>query len=178
MSAKTLCIVVCGAGPADRVGRLVELAQHEEWTVRLVATPNGVKFIDTDALAAQSGAAVRTGYRAADDSSPRSSAASALVVAPATYNTINKLAVGANDSYALNVVSEAIGRGRPVVIMPFVNTALAARLPFRAAIRSLREEGVRVVFGPDQWEPHEPGAGAARLDSFPWHLALELISEI
>src|SRR4051794_6209188 len=136
MSDRTLCVVVCGAGPAGQVGRLVGLAQIEGWTVRLVATPTATGFIDADALTAQSGASVRSDYRAADESGPRSSAADAVVVAPATYNTINKLATGVNDTYALNVVSEAIGRGRPVVIMPFVNAALAARRPFLAAVDS------------------------------------------
>ncbi|GLZ00756.1 flavoprotein [Actinoplanes sp. NBRC 103695] len=175
MNERILCIVVCGAGPADRVGRLVELAQHDGWTVRLVATPTGAGFVDVDALAAQSGAAVRSGYRAAGESGPRSSTADAVIVAPATYNTINKLAFGINDTYALNVVAEAIGRGRPVVVIPFVNTALATRHPFRNAVRALREEGVRIVFGPGQWEPHEPGTGDERIDSFPWHLALKQI---
>jgi flavoprotein len=46
-------------------------------------------------------------------------------VAPVTDNTVNKLALGIADTYALTVLVEAIGRGVSVVIVPFVNTALA-----------------------------------------------------
>jgi hypothetical protein len=177
MNGRTLCIVVCAAGPAAQVGRLVELARIDGWGVWIVATPAAIGFIDVVALADQSGAAVRSEYRAPGEPGPRSSEADAVMVAPATYNTINKLATGVNDNYALNVVAEAIGRGRTVVIMPFVNAALADRRPFRAAVDSLRSEGVSVVLGPGQWEPHRPGEGDTRLDGFPWQLGLAAVSD-
>jgi phosphopantothenoylcysteine synthetase/decarboxylase len=178
VSQRTLCVVICGAGPADRVGRLVDLAQREGWTVRLVATPAGAKLIDSDALSAQCGTPVRSDYRVGSEPGPRASSADAIIVAPATFNSINKLAVGINDTYALNIVAEAIGRGGRVIIMPFVNSALAARKPFLAAVNSLRDEGVRVVLGPDQWMPHAPSKGGGRLDKFPWHIALNILAEM
>jgi phosphopantothenoylcysteine synthetase/decarboxylase len=178
MTPRSLCIVVCAAGPAAHVGRLVKQARREGWTVRLVATPSAISFINTEDLAAISGSPVRHDYRAAGESGPRASTADAIIVAPATYNSINKLASGVNDTYALNVVAEAIGRGRPVAILPFVNSALAARRPFVASVQGLRSEGVHVVLGPDEWMPHEPGDGDAKIDSFPWHLALAAVSAI
>ncbi|WP_390624231.1 flavoprotein [Fodinicola feengrottensis] len=96
----------------------------------------------------------------------------AIIVAPASYNTINKLAHGTADTYALDLLSENLGRGTLIVILPFVNSALAARRPFRRALQELRAEGVRILFGPGDWEPHSPGSGSARFDSFPWSLAL------
>jgi len=178
MSERTLCIVICGAGPAGRVGRLVDLAQGEGWVVRLVATPAATQLINSDALYAQCGTPVRSDYRAGNETGPRSSASDAIIVAPATFNSINKLAIGINDTYALNVVAEAIGRGRPVVVMPFVNTALAARKPFISAVESLRDEGVRVALGPGEWMPHPPSEGGGSLEIFPWHLALSVLSEM
>jgi phosphopantothenoylcysteine synthetase/decarboxylase len=172
---RTLCIVVCGAGPASRVHVLVDHAQLDGWTVRIVATPTAVTFLDAEALAEQSGSPVRSDYRTDGEPGARSSAADAVIVAPGTYNSINKLAAGINDTYALNVVAEAIGRGTPVAILPFVNAALAVRRPFQQAVESLRQEGVRVLLGPDQWQPHPPGRGDERLDDFPWHLALAAI---
>jgi hypothetical protein len=132
-------------------------------------------FLDAQALAEQCGSPVRSDYRTDGDPGPRSSATDAVIVAPGTYNSINKLAAGINDTYALNVVAEAIGRGTPVAILPFVNAALAARRPFQQAVESLRTEGVRVLLGPDQWQPHPPGRGDERLDDFPWHLTLAAI---
>ena len=108
---------------------------------------------------------------------PRSSDAQALIIAPATYNTINKLAVGINDTYALNVAAEAVGRGVPTAILPFVNTALAGRLPFVRAVESLRHEGVEVLIGDGKWEPHPPGSGDDMIASFPWAKALKAVSQ-
>ncbi len=178
MTSRTVCIVVCAAGPASQVGRLVQQSHRKGWTVRVVATPAATGFIDREALATISGAPVRHDYLQPGEPGPRSSTADAIIVAPATYNMINKLATGVNDTYALNVVAEAIGRGRPVAILPFVNTALASRRPFVAAVESLRTEGVHVVLGPDEWMPHEPGGGDSTIDSFPWHLALSAVTAI
>jgi hypothetical protein len=98
-----------------------------------------------------------------------------LIVAPATFNTVNKLALGIADTYALSSVAEVIGRGVPTVVVPFVNAALASRAPFRRSVEMLRMEGVRVVLGPeDDWQPHPTGAGAGQRDRFPWEYALQV----
>jgi phosphopantothenoylcysteine synthetase/decarboxylase len=144
--------------------------------VRVVATPAALGFLDTDALATQTGAPVRSDYRAPGERGQRSSSADAIVVAPGTYNSINKLAAGINDTYALNVVAEAIGRRTPVAILPFVNAALAARTPFQRAVESLRTEGVRLLFGPGEWVPHPPGHGGQHLATYPWRRALDAVA--
>ena len=43
---RVLYMIVCGAGPAGEVGRLVELAQDRGWTVQIIATPSALAFID------------------------------------------------------------------------------------------------------------------------------------
>jgi len=172
-----LAVVVCGAGPASHVTVLVDLAQRDGWSVQLVATPIGMTFLDVPSLTAQTGAPVRDGYRESGQHGPRASAADALIVAPATFNTINKVAAGINDNYALNVIAEAIGRRTPVVILPFVNTALAARAPFVSALATLRAEGVRVIQGSNEWEPHPPGTGNDQLATYPWHRSLAAANE-
>lgn len=107
---------------------------------------------------------------------PKPPRADAIIVAPATYNTINKFAQGIADTYALGLLAEAPGLGIPVVVLPFVNTALAARAPFRQAVEGLRVEGVIVLLGPGLFEPHAPSTGADSIDSYPWPLALEGIN--
>ncbi|SDL35393.1 Flavoprotein [Nonomuraea maritima] len=168
---EVLYIIVCAAGPAPDVGRLVTLAQDAGWTVQIIATPSALDFIDIAELEKQTGRPVRSQYRKPHE--PRSPRADAIIVAPATYNTINKFAQGITDTYALGVLSEAPGLGIPVVILPFVNTALAARAPFQRSIDQLRAEGVRVLLGPGQFEPHPPSSGAERIENYPWSLTLE-----
>jgi phosphopantothenoylcysteine synthetase/decarboxylase len=171
-----LVVVVCSAGPAGAVGELVRLAQARGWRVGMVATPPAVAFLDVPALEALTGSPVRSQYRMPDEARSGSlPAASAMVVAPGTFNTICKLALGICDTYALGTLAEGIGRGLPVAVLPFVNSALASRKPFRSALASLREEGVRVLLGPGEWEPHPPGTGSERIASFPWAAVLDAV---
>ncbi|MDX6394695.1 MAG: hypothetical protein QOJ73_5758 [Streptosporangiaceae bacterium] len=61
----------------------------------------------------------------------------------------------------------------PIVVLPFVNSALAARTPFRRSVEELRREGVRILLGPGGVEPHEPHTGGDLIDAYPRHLALD-----
>ncbi|MDA0632406.1 flavoprotein [Nonomuraea sp. MCN248] len=169
-TGKVLYIIVCAAGPAGDVGKLVTMAQDDGWTVQIVATPNALDFIDVPALEKQTGRPVRSQYRKPGD--PKPPRADAIIVAPATYNTINKFAQGIADTYALGLLAEAPGLGIPMVILPFVNSALAAREPFQRSVETLRVEGVRVLLGPGHFQPHPASMGGDRIDSYPWHLTL------
>ncbi|HTQ90091.1 MAG TPA: flavoprotein [Streptosporangiaceae bacterium] len=104
---------------------------------------------------------------------PRSQVPDAIVVAPANYNTINKWAQDISDTYALGVLAEATGLGVPIVVLPFVNTALASRAPFRRSVDSLRAEGVKILLGPGGFQPHPPRTGGNLIDTYPWHLGLD-----
>jgi Flavoprotein len=102
---------------------------------------------------------VRSQY--AKPGTPRSFIPDAILVAPATYNPINKWAHGISDTYALGVLAETTGLAVPTVVLPFVNTALAARAPFRCSVESLRAEGIPILLGPGGFQPHPPAPAAA-----------------
>ena len=170
-SQRVLSIIVCGAGPAAAVGTLIKLARGRNWAVQVIATPAALDFIDADAVEALTGNPVRSQYRTPGSS--RSAISDAIIVAPATYNTINKWAQGISDTYALGVLAESIGLGVPIAVLPFVNAALASREPFRRSVEALRSEGVSVLLGPGGIQPHPPHTGGSLIDTYPWHLALD-----
>ncbi|GAA3419291.1 flavoprotein [Streptosporangium vulgare] len=173
-SGRLLHVIVCAAGAAPDVGRLVALAQAEGWIVQVVATPSALDFVDVPALERQTGRPVRSRYRTSDE--PKPPRADAIIVAPATYNTVNKFAQGITDTYALGLLAEAPGLGIPVVVLPFVNDALATRAPFRRSVESLRAEGVRVLLGPGPSGPGPAAAEDGNRENVPWALALKEIS--
>jgi hypothetical protein len=173
---RVLYVIVCSAGPADQAGHLVQLAQDQGWTVQIIATPPALPFIDVAKLEAQTGRPVRSQYRSPGE--PRSPKADAIIVAPATYNTINKWANGISDNYALGILAEAPSLGIPVVVLPFVNSALAGRQPFKDSITKLRAEGIHILLGPGQFEPHPPGTGGEHIDTYPWALALTELHQL
>ncbi|HEU0086745.1 MAG TPA: flavoprotein [Pseudonocardiaceae bacterium] len=174
MSERVLYLVVCGAGPASRIQEMVRLAQAEGWSVHCLATPAAVQhFLDVAAVTELTGHPVRTTYHSPDGASlPR---ADAIIVAPATYNTINKWAAGIADNYVLTQLAELTGLGLRIVVLPFVNQALAANRVFGNSIDQLSQAGVRVLFGPGEFEPHPPRTGGTVLDSYPWARALAAI---
>lgn len=98
-----------------------------------------------------------------------------MIVAPATYNTINKWAAGIADTYVLTQLAELTGLGVPIVVLPFVNTALAANRVFQRSVEELRHAGVTVLLGEGGFVPHPPRTGGSRLDAYPWQLALETV---
>jgi flavoprotein len=147
------------------------LATERGWHVQVIVTPAALEFFDTAAIEAQTGNPVRSQYR--KPGSPRSEIPDAIIVAPATYNTINKWAHGISDTYALGVLAETTALDVPIVVLPFVNSALASRQPFQRSVDALRSEGVRVLLGPGGIQPHPPRSGGDLIAGYPWHLVLD-----
>jgi phosphopantothenoylcysteine synthetase/decarboxylase len=176
-SNSVLYAIVCGSPPARDVDILVDLAQRDGWDVCVVSTPDGLKFIDIPRLAAQTGHPVRHHYKYPGDPDVLP-AADAMVVAPATVNTINKWAAGIADNLALGMIVEALGRRLPLAAMPFTNSAMAAHPAFIENVAKLRAWGVQVLFGDDLLELHAPGTGEAVVDMFPWDRVLKSINEL
>ena len=168
---RVLSVIVCGAGPAAAIGTFVRLAQERGWTVQVIATPAALEFFDQAAIENAIGSPVRSQY--SKPGAPRSQIPDAIIVAPATYNTINKWALGISDTYALGVLAEITGLDVPIVVLPFVNSALASRPPFQRSVEALRGEGIQILLGPGGFEPHPPRTGGDRIASYPWHLALD-----
>ena len=139
-----------------------------------MATPAAVEhFLDLDEVEHLTGHPVRTGYQREGQSAlPK---ADAVVVAPATYNTVNKWAAGVADTYVLTQLAELTGLGVPIAVLPFVNTALAASAVLRRSIDALRSSGVKVLFGEGGCWPHPPRTGGSALADYPWHLALDAV---
>jgi phosphopantothenoylcysteine decarboxylase len=175
VSGQVLYAVACGSPPAREIGTLVRLAQAEAWDVCVVTTPDGRKFVDVPALAALTGHPVRSLYKNPGDPDVLPDA-SAMVVAPATVNTMVKWSLGIADTLALGLLVEGLGKGLPMVALPFTNAAMARHPGFAEAVTRLRGWGVDVLYGDDVIELHPPGTGEARAGEFPWRLALDALT--
>jgi hypothetical protein len=157
---RVLTLVACGASPAAAITTCVNLAQDRAWTVQVTATPAALHFFGAAAVADQAGSPIRSQY--ARPGAPRSLIPDAILVAPATYNTICKWAQGISDTYALGVLAETTGLGVPTVVLPIVDTALAGRAPFRRSVESRRRrrhDSPRPRRHPAPPAPHRRGPG-------------------
>jgi phosphopantothenoylcysteine synthetase/decarboxylase len=142
-TGKVLYLIVCGAPPAADTPLLVKQHQDQGWDVCVIATPHGARWLDIDQLEALTGHEVRTDFRQPDEPEfqPRGDA---VLLAPATFNTINKWALGINDTLALGLLNEAIGRQVPVTVRPVVNSALAAHPAYQRALQQLSDLRVSI----------------------------------
>lgn len=172
-----LYLVACGGRPAGFLGPFINDVHDVGWQVCVIATPSALKFMDTAQLAKLTGHPVRYDYKQPDqpDVLPPPDAA---VVAPATFNTINKWAYGSSDTLALGTLNEAIGLGIPVVAVPTPSTALAKHPAFTESVARLRSWGVTVLFDPDRYPLPKPNMGPPAADLFPWHALREEVAAI
>ncbi len=161
-----LYVVACGGRPAADLPDFVAAAHEDGWVVCVVATPDGLKFLDAPALEALTGFPVRSRYKQPDEPDVLPPA-DAYVVAPATFNTVNKLAAGISDTLALGLLNEGIGLGRPVIAVPTPNVGLSNHPAFKASVRTLREWGVTVLFDPASVPPLD-GDITTPPPPFPW----------
>jgi phosphopantothenoylcysteine decarboxylase/phosphopantothenate--cysteine ligase len=68
-----------------------------------------------------------------------------LLVAPATANTIGKMAHGIDDTVVTTVATTAIGAGLPVLVAPGMHAVMARHPAFLENLEKLRSMGVEVV---------------------------------
>jgi hypothetical protein len=159
-----LYVVACGAYPAGQLPDFVRDAQAQGWDVCVIATPDGAKFIDAGNVSGLTGHPVRTRYKRPDEPDLLPSP-DAVVVAPATFNTVNKWAQGISDTLALGLLNEAVGLGLPMIVAPWPNAALATHPVFIRSVTTLREWGVTLLLDLNRLPPAPAQRRAGPADS-------------
>ncbi|MBS2546939.1 flavoprotein [Catenulispora sp. NL8] len=160
-----LYAIGCGGYPSEFMPELVRHAQGEGWDVCVIGTRMGMRFLDTELLRELTGYPVRDDYKNPNEPDVLPDA-DAFVVAPATFNTVNKVAGGISDNLALGLVNEAIGMGKPVILAPWPNQELVKHPAFPRSVELLAEAGVRFVL--DRAALPLPASGRPGAATFPW----------
>jgi phosphopantothenoylcysteine decarboxylase/phosphopantothenate--cysteine ligase len=155
---------VSGGIAAYKALEFVRLATGAGHAVRVVQTPNSLQFVGRESFAALSGAPVlvdefeRDPARGAFPDQPQPDHdplshlelvrnADLLLVAPASANTIAKLAHGHADNL---LTSAALAATCPLLVAPAMNNHMFEHAATQANIATLRERGATIV---------EPGVG-------------------
>src|SRR5690242_11111909 len=149
-----LYIIACASTSATLVPRFVKQAQATGWKVCVITTPQGTKFLDIPLLEQLTGYPVLCEYKRPEepDVLPR---ADAIVVFPATFNTINKWALGISDTLAVGILCEYTGLKMPIVAIPCFRTGggLDGHPAFFRSLNMLKDYGVRVLYEPERFPP-------------------------
>ncbi|MQA04330.1 MAG: flavoprotein [Streptosporangiales bacterium] len=177
-SGKTLYIVVTGAALTRRADAAVAAARDRDWQPAVIATPAAESWLPRTELEAAN-VPLLTDHRQPNDAK-RLPSADAVLLAPATFNTINKLATGIADNYAMSVLCEALSTRVRTVLVPFVSTRLAGHPAWLASLAVLRYAGVTLVDprtgATNIEEPIQSGTGDAVADQFDWNWPLSQLA--
>lgn len=163
-----LYVVACGARPAADLPEFVTWSVGQGWDTCVILTPAALRFADTATLANLTGHPVRADYKAPEDPDVLPFPPAAFVVAPATFNTVNKWTAGISDTLALGLLNEGLCSGVPITAVPNPNVTLAKHPAFARSVRFLRDNGVRILFDPDLYPLPTPNLGEASRSLFPW----------
>lgn len=158
-------LVVSGAPLARRLGDMAGAMVEAGWDTYVIGTPASSVWIPPQ-VSAELG--VRFDFRKPEHPK-KTPGADVVVVCPATFNTVNKIALGLADNYAVSVVCEAIGGGTPTVVAPMVNQKLWGHFQWAVALEALRQADVRLMDpqnGRAEAEPVQSGTGDAIVAAF------------
>jgi flavoprotein len=166
--SQVLYAVLCAAPPTHHVRDLITAAHTRDFDLCLITTPTAGQWLadDLSELEGTTGHPVRSTYKKPTDPDVLPPA-DAMLVAPATFNTINKWAAGISDTLALGLINEAIGLPIPILTVPYLNDALSAHPALPVSLRTLKQAGVDVMRLNPKPEPH----------AFAWGTALDQLRQ-
>lgn len=142
MKNSTVFVFVSGAGSCVRIPDLIRLLVAQGSIVYSVLTPNVAKVTDPAALMSIPGNHWITDY----GQRPLDIYPFGLqLVAPCTFNTLNKIALGIADNLATAMIGDAIGAGCPVVIAPGMNQGQWANPRVGMSTALLEQWGCQIV---------------------------------
>ena len=139
--------IVTGAGTARRapeiLSRLIEIGPK----VIVITTPNAARIVAHRELAlviqGKPPHQIVEGYF--DEGIVPRPPHGLVLVAPCSFDSLNKLGLGIADNLALSVVAEAIGRQTPVIVGVSVNVPLWVHPQAKKSTATLRSWGVDVL---------------------------------
>ena len=152
VSAGVLGVVASAAGGVERwfVDLLARPLAARGWRLAITFTPSVARWLEPQvpALAAVTDLPVRWTSRLPTEPKPHP-VPSAFVFAPATANSVAKLASGIADNQALTVLCEALGRRTPMVVLPQASDDQSAHPAFEGHLAVLRSAGVVLASDPE-----------------------------
>jgi phosphopantothenoylcysteine decarboxylase/phosphopantothenate--cysteine ligase len=166
-----IALGVSGGVAAYKAAELVRRLQQDGFDVQVIMTASAQEFITPLTFAALTGQKVITGMFGHETAAPNVESAiehiavaqriDALVVAPATANTLAKMARGAADDFLTTLY---LATTAPVIVAPAMNVNMWEHAATQENIATLRARGVHVV-APDEGYLACGMTGAGRLAS-------------
>jgi len=164
LQSRRVLLCVCGGIAAYKSADLVRRLRDAGATVQVAMTENAQRFVGAQTFQALSGSPVRTSLwdaaaEAAMGHLELAHWADFVLLAPATANTLAKLAHGLADDL---VSTLCLATTAPITIAPAMNHRMWLHPATQANVALLRERGVRIV-GPNDGPLAEGESGPGRM---------------
>ena len=143
---KTILLGITGGIAAYKICSLIRLYKKEGANVRVVVTPNALKFVTKLTLQTLSNNDVYIEQFDIDEYKPEHIAlteADIFVIAPATANTIGKIANGICDNL---LTTTACAFNKPFLITPAMNNNMWENKFVQENIKKLEESGYNILY--------------------------------
>jgi phosphopantothenoylcysteine decarboxylase/phosphopantothenate--cysteine ligase len=179
LEGKRIVVGISGSIAAVEVPRIIrELLRHGA-EVQAVMSPEATRIITPEAIEFATGHApvlqLTGNVEHVTFLGPGEGRADLLLIAPATANTLSKIAQGIDDTAVTSFASIALGGGVPLLIAPAMHSHMGLNPAVRENLERLRSWGVGVIRGASTEgeekiaTPEEVAAAVLhRLASGPW----------
>ncbi len=151
-AGNVLYLGVSAVPGADQIIARIRAEQADGWNVCAIATERALHWFDADQVIALTGHQLQT--RMSVYGEPLfQPLGDKMIIAPAGFNTINKIALGLADDMVSGLACEAISSGISLTIEPQMSTGFSNHPIFGESIARLRDAGVNLVWNDTTIEP-------------------------
>ncbi|MGE8012810.1 MULTISPECIES: class II aldolase/adducin family protein [Bacillus] len=143
IKGKNIYYILTGARKSKESYRYIKELSDLGANVFVILTPSAHQMVDLELLKEASGNFIRDSFDKKDgESLPLEDL---IVIAPATYSTINKIAGGIADNFATSCIAAAIGRNTPIYLAPSMNIDLWRSPILQQNLQKLIKIGVKMI---------------------------------
>lgn len=148
LAGKRVALLVCGGIAALRAPMLARALRRQGAEVTAFLSEEAHRYVAPDALEWATARPLVARLSAHAEHLGEDGGYDAYLVAPATYNTLNKLAIGAADGLLTTTLASALGRmergGAAVLVAPTMHGSMHNRV-LQRSLAVLQDLGVRVI---------------------------------
>ena len=143
-----ILLLMSGSIACEKASGLIPVWRKRGDSVRVILTASASRFVSETTVNELGAQAVFTDTFAENEEMQHIDLghwADMIILAPASANTINKLAAGIADDMLSTTMLAAYGLGKPVFIAPAMNTRMLEHPATRASLKTLQCWGYRVL---------------------------------
>ena len=145
LAERKIALCITGSVASAKCPELARELMRRGANVRVVMTPHATRLITPQLMHWATGNEVITELTGKIEHVELAQWADLILTAPATANTLSKVACAIDDTPVASVVSVALGLGKPVVMVPAMHASMYQHKLLQENLARLRSAGIHVL---------------------------------